>query len=844
MNMKSFISFFFVAILAIGVKGQIPRFALPASTSPLKSSVRPQTYFDVSGRKSILMGRENGDFEAWVFPMQILKEFRLQYRFESMPSPDDLKHYASHIEVYPERTTLTYTHPLFVVKQHFFAPIDEPGIVILLEVDAYREMEIFASFLPSLQPMWPGGLGGQYAFWDDENKAYILSESRRTFNAMVGAPGAERQSPPLAHELSQKPILFKLKIDPDAARKQYFPIVLTANFESREACIEQYHALQNHVRAQYQKTHNYWKNFLASTLTISGTEFDEAFLWNKVAMHKGFVCNPDLGCGLIAGFGPSGASRRPGFGWFFGGDMFVNSFAMIGFGDFETVKHSIAFLQKYQRDDGKIMHELSQSGGMLNWFEDFPYGYIHGDTTPLYLAATNNYFKHTGDLNFLQESRSSLKKAYEWSRSTDSDGDGLMENTLAGLGASELGSLREASGVDIFLAAIGVEAWRSFAEIAQVLSEDENLVRQANEWFETGKANLENKFWNAEKLHYNFSITRSGAPNAELTAWTAFPMIFDLLPEKRARLTLTEIASSKISTDWGSRMLSNQSAAYDPLAYNNGAVWPFLTGYTIWALYRQGHAEAGLQNLRNLKNWVYEDALGAMPEIVSGEYFRPLETSVPHQLFSNFGFTAGLVRGMLGLRIDTPSRMVTLEPRLPIDLPFLELKNIKVGDQTLSLRIDQSPDGAVLRVLEKPQKPVTINFSPRFGPFASLVRGNNSDVLHRIAGGTFVNAVLKTNDASELKITVDDPLRVWLPYQKPEPGDRSRQMRLCRVDRISDREIKVILEAPGGSEQVLNYRASGKIEVHGAKILDDLRMIAAFEGSGYTRKVLRIKVDF
>lgn len=69
-------------------------------------------------------------------------------------------------------------------------------------------------------------------------------------------------------------------------------------------------------------------------------------------------------------------------------------------------------------------------------------------------------------------------------------------------------------------------------------------------------------------------------------------------------------------------------------------------------------------------------------------------------------------------------------------------------------------------------------------------------------------------------------------------------MRLCRVDRISDREIKVILEAPGGSEQVLNYRASGKIEVHGAKILDDLRMIAAFEGSGYTRKVLRIKVDF
>ena len=56
-------------------------------------------------------------------------------------------------------------------------------------------------------------------------------------------------------------------------------------------------------------------------------------------LDKGFVCNPQLGCGLVAGLGPSGRLRtRPGFGWFFGGDAFMNMSAMTAYGDFETVR--------------------------------------------------------------------------------------------------------------------------------------------------------------------------------------------------------------------------------------------------------------------------------------------------------------------------------------------------------------------------------------------------------------------------------------------------------------------------------------------------------------------------
>ena len=70
-------------------------------------------------------------------------------------------------------------------------PIDEPGAIILLEVDASEPLSIVAGFLPVLQPMWPAGLGGQYASWDDALKAYVISESTRKNHGLVGSPAGE-----------------------------------------------------------------------------------------------------------------------------------------------------------------------------------------------------------------------------------------------------------------------------------------------------------------------------------------------------------------------------------------------------------------------------------------------------------------------------------------------------------------------------------------------------------------------------------------------------------------------------------------------------------------------------
>ena len=50
---------------------------------------------------------------------------------------------------------------------------------------------------------------------------------------------------------------------------------------------------------------------------------NRALRWAQVTLEQAWVCNPQLGCGLLAGYGPSRGARRPQYAWFFGNDGLV-----------------------------------------------------------------------------------------------------------------------------------------------------------------------------------------------------------------------------------------------------------------------------------------------------------------------------------------------------------------------------------------------------------------------------------------------------------------------------------------------------------------------------------------
>ena len=82
----------------------------------------------------------------------------------------------------------------------------------------------------------------------------------------------------------------------------------------------------------------------------------------------------------------------------------------------------------------------------------------------------------------------------------------------------------------------------------------------------------------------------SGVPAASSTPQIARRSMASYNVHSRAA---ARIASSAIMTDWGARPLSATSPLFDPLHYNNGAVWPFVTGWVALAQYRYHNALAG-----------------------------------------------------------------------------------------------------------------------------------------------------------------------------------------------------------------------------------------------------------
>jgi hypothetical protein len=366
------------------LRGLVPTFPIQTSPIQISQTARPNAYFDKIGRRAAILGYESGMFEALIFPLKVLRNFELSFLLKSSTEPIKALSIVKTIDVRPEATTLTYVYESFTVKETFIAPVDETGLLILLDVHTIVPLSVIASFLPVLQPMWPGGLGGQYSYWDDGVNAYIISESTGKNSALVGSPLGVGISSTPAHMLSDAPNQFLIDVVPGKTDGYYIPIVIAGGKMKGSEARRIYTELVKNPKKYYEESHAHFDSLRTQTLQVltPDAQVNLAFEWSKVAFDNLLITNPDLGTGLVAGFGPSGTSGRPGFGWYFGGDAFINSYALDSYQAFGTVRDALAFTQKWQRADGKMAHELSQAAGYVDWFKDFHFGYIHADTTP------------------------------------------------------------------------------------------------------------------------------------------------------------------------------------------------------------------------------------------------------------------------------------------------------------------------------------------------------------------------------------------------------------------------------------------------------------------------------
>ncbi len=646
--------------------------------------------------------------------MKIFKDLRLRFRVGARVIPGES--IVRTLRARPGSTTLTYAGDEFQVEQTIAASTVEPGLVMHIVVRSYEPVTIEGEFRRDFQVMWPASIGSSYGEWNAKAGAWLFGADGQPFSAVFGGPEVAQTDAEFATNYSNTgTIRFTLGSVTGSGERW---LAVAGSVHSRDEAMKAWRRLLQNPARILDEADRFYSSYLARTvkLELPDPEIQRAYDWSRVSVAKGLVSNPLLGTGLVAGYGPSKGAYRPGFAWFFGRDSFWSSFALTAAGDFENARTAINFIAGFQREDGKIPHEISQSAALIPWFKDYPYGYASADATPLFVSAVRDYVETSGDREFARKHWAGLKQAVQFMRSTAGDG-GFPKNAGVGHGWVEGGPLLPVQ-VEFYQAGCYVEALRSMAKLARWNGEEVQALAMEQE-FGQKRRELDELFWLKGTNAYAFALDAMGKPVDEPSVLATVPMWFGLLDVDNSRRMLETLSHEPHATDWGMRIIGSGSSKSAPAGYHFGSVWPLFTGWAAVAEYRYHLPESGLANLRANAWLALDGASGNTTEVLSGATYSPLSTSSPHQIWSAAMVVSPVLRGLLGLWVEANPGRITLAPHLPAGWRRVAVKNVRAGAVQADLVFTRGPDQDQLEVVIQGQ-PVTVNFTPAYSPATAM----------------------------------------------------------------------------------------------------------------------------
>ena len=783
----------------------------------LRQPVETGEPFTVAGPSGVLVGQQQGEFEAWVLPVKLLSHMTLEANVEGYPVPIDLNTMAREIEVRPDRTTITYAHIALTVRQTMFAAdgMDAgTGAVVLFTVDALHPVELTFRFSAELRKMWPALSSGQPAAeWVAQGASglYVLHSDFPDFAGAVALPGATAgvmapyQERPQTHALE-----FHLHVDPKTARGKVFPLLMavgmTRETASRSALTAKLAALDARLPSLYAEHRQRYAAEEQSLTRIVTPDagLNAAFGWAETSIGQLRARTAEGEVGLVAGYYASGDSARPGFGWFFGRDALYTLFAVNSYGDFALARAELDFLLKRQRADGKMMHEFSQTADQVDW-KALPYEYAAADATPLFLLAMLDYVRASGDVAFLKAHRAEVLRAWQFETTHDADGDGIYDNAQ-GTGWVESwppGMPKQ----EIYLALLDGQASQAMAELGGLLGES-GMAAAAKARAMAVQATIEREYYRPATGTYGFSWN-DGQLDTTATIYPALAWWSGGKGLEHAQVSLRAWASHGFATDWGLRDVSAEAPLYDGMSYHQGSVWPLFTGWAALAQYRAGRALAGYQAaMQNVDLTCAQDP-GAVTELLSGDFFEPFGRSTSHQLWSSAMVVTPVLRGLFGIEVDGLKQEVHVAPHLPADWDTAEVDGLHVGGSVVDVHFRREAQHLVV----------------------SLVAGRGTKV--RLAG--------TSGDGAEVRVPLP-AVEVSLEHGLPLRGARTAQMKVLN-ETTEAHALGLEVEGLAGSSAVLHVRrnGAGMLTAEGAQLTGNTLRVRFRDGEGYVTQVVTLR---
>jgi glycogen debranching enzyme len=363
-------------------------------------------------------------------------------------------------------------------------------------------------------------------------------------------------------------------------------------------------------------------------------------------------------------------------------------------------------------EPGKILHELRR--GELAQAGLVPHTPYYGsvDSTPWFLIDYAQHFRWTGDLDLAKELLPAALAALSWIDDYgDMDGDGFVEYlTRSPAGMRNQGwkdshdSIVHADGTvaEPPIALAEVQGYVHLAklrtaDVFEALGEPDRADRLRGEAADL-RERFNDAFWLEEERCFAAALDGDKRPVATVMSNPGHGLYCDIVdPEKAAHLARRLLAPDMFS-GWGIRTMSKSAAAYNPMSYHNGSVWPHDNALIAAGLKRYGYVRA----TNRVATALFDAAIHAdymrLPELFCGFTRRSPSRPVSYPIAcSPQAWAAGspflVLQAMLGISARAHENLLTVnKPHLPVWLDTVELQNLRVGDSRITLLFRREGD--------------------------------------------------------------------------------------------------------------------------------------------------------
>ena len=296
-------------------------------------------------------------------------------------------------------------------------------------------------------------------------------------------------------------------------------------------------------------------------------------------------------------------------------------------------------------EPGKIMHEMRRLEQVIpgEGIHLPPLYYGTVDATALWVCLLHDAWKWGLPEAEVRALMPNLVRALEWMRDYgDSDGDGLLEYVdKTGSGLSNQGWKDSGDSVQwrdgtlatgpIALVEVQAYAYEAAMHGADLLDAfgDEGAPWRA--WASRLREKFHDSFWidDADGAYLAIALDADKRPVDTVTSNMGHVLGTGILDERQAAIVGRRLVQPTLSSGYGLRTMSTDSAGYWPLSYHGGSVWAHDTAIAISGLAREGLAEeAGV-----LISGLLAAASGfeyRMPELHSGDVAVDFSSPVPY----------------------------------------------------------------------------------------------------------------------------------------------------------------------------------------------------------------------